>query len=82
MTRERIIRLVAGTLVLISLALGAFVNKWWLILGAFVGANLFQSSLTRWCLLDDILRMLGVKSDAEVAVACAQRGDPGKTPGA
>lgn len=66
MTRERIIRLVAGTMVMLSVALGFFVNRWWLLLGAFVGANLFQSALTEWCLLDDILRKAGVKSEADV----------------
>ncbi|NQU41658.1 DUF2892 domain-containing protein [bacterium] len=66
MTRERIVRLVAGAMVLVSLALGVWVNSWWLLLTAFVGANLFQSALTKWCLLDDILRMFfGVKSEAE-----------------
>ena len=39
MVRERIIRLVAGTLVLISLALGIWVNRWWFLLTAFVGLN-------------------------------------------
>lgn len=68
MTRERIVRLVAGTFVLTSLILGYLVSPWWLLLALFVGANLFQSSLTRWCLMDDILRMAGVKSDAEVAL--------------
>jgi hypothetical protein len=66
MVRERIIRLVAGTLVLISLALGIWVNRWWFLLTAFVGLNLFQSALTRWCLLGDILRVVfKVRSEAE-----------------
>lgn len=68
MTRERIVRLVAGTLVLTSLTLGYLVSPWWLLLALFVGANLFQSSLTRWCLMEDILRKAGVKSDTEVAL--------------
>ncbi len=65
MTRERIIRLVAGTLVLASLALGYFVSPWWFLLTAFVGANLFQSALTRWRLLEDILKRCGVKGCGE-----------------
>lgn len=71
MTRERIIRFVAGSLVLTSIGLGVFVNPWWLALAAFVGANLVQSSITRWCLLDDILAKFGVSS---VADACPSSG--------
>jgi hypothetical protein len=70
MHRERVIRLVAGSLILASLALAIWVNRWWLLLTAFVGANLFQSALTGWCLMDDILRMFGVKSEAE---RCAKK---------
>lgn len=60
MNRERVTRLIAGTLILSSLALGWWVSPYWLLFTAFVGANLFQSSLTKWCLMDDILRKLGV----------------------
>jgi hypothetical protein len=60
MSIERWIRLIAGSFVLISLALAHWVNPNWLWFTAFVGANLFQSSLTRWCLLEDILRKAGV----------------------
>ena len=63
MNRERVIRLIAGTLVMGSLALGYWVNQYWYLLTAFVGLNLFQSALTKWCLMDDILRkFMGVKS--------------------
>jgi len=58
--KTRIIRFVAGTLVLLGLTLGYFVNEYWFILTAFVGVNLFQSSLSNWCLLDDILKNRGV----------------------
>jgi DUF2892 family protein len=61
MTIERYIRLIAGTFVLVSLALGYWVSPYWYLFTAFVGANLFQSALTRWCLMEDILRKLGVK---------------------
>ncbi|TDS66203.1 YgaP family membrane protein [Myroides indicus] len=65
MTRERYIKLIAGTLILIS-SLGAyFVNINWIWLGVFVGANLFQFSLTNWCLLNSILKALGVKSELD-----------------
>lgn len=60
--RNRIIRGVAGIFVLISLLLAIYVNINWLWFTAFVGANLLQSSLTQWCLMEDILKKLGVKS--------------------
>ena len=67
MTVERYVRLVAGTFVLGSLALGHWVSPYWFLFTAFVGANLFQSALTRWCLMEDILRKLGVPTAAEAA---------------
>jgi hypothetical protein len=54
--RERIIRGMAGTFVLISILLAFYVHINWLLLTAFVGLNLLQSSITKWCLMDDILR--------------------------
>jgi len=45
---------------MVSLALAHWVNPYWLWFTAFVGANLFQSSLTRWCLMEDILDKLGI----------------------
>ena len=60
MSMERVIRAVAGTLVLISLALGSWVHPGWYLFTAFVGANLLQSSFTRWCLMEDILDKLGI----------------------
>ena len=59
--KNRIIRAAAGTFVLISVLLSIYVNQNWLWLTAFVGANLLQSSITKWCLLEDILTKLGVK---------------------
>jgi len=61
MCSERWIRLIAGAFIIISLILAVTVSPWWLIWTAFVGVNLFQSALTRWCLLEDILRRLGVQ---------------------
>jgi hypothetical protein len=55
-----IIRGIAGTIVLLSLALGTLVSPWWYLLTAFVGANLLQSSFTRWCLMENILEALGI----------------------
>jgi Protein of unknown function (DUF2892) len=62
----QIVRLVAGTFILLSLALGIpgspfFVSEWWLAFTAFVGANLLQSALTQWCLMESILAKLGVQ---------------------
>lgn len=58
---NRIIRAIAGTFVLISLLLAIYVNHSWLWLTAFVGANLLQSSITKWCLMEDILKKLGIR---------------------
>ena len=66
MTAERIVRIVAGSFVLLSLALGVqasplFVSSYFLFFTAFVGLNLLQSGFTRICPLDGILGKLGVK---------------------
>lgn len=66
MTTERIIRILAGFFVMLSLALGwqgspLFVSEWFLAFTAFVGFNLFQSGLTRFCPLDIMLKKAGVK---------------------
>lgn len=66
MNINQVVRLFAGTVILISLALGApasplFVSSWWLALTAFVGFNLAQSSLTRFCPLEKILVRLGIR---------------------
>ncbi len=66
MTRERMIRLIAGAFILVSLALGLLHSPYWFIFTGFVGLNLFQSALTNWCLMDDILRKANVKSEAEM----------------
>ncbi|MDX1830234.1 MAG: DUF2892 domain-containing protein [Lutibacter sp.] len=59
--KQRIIRAIAGTFILISLLLAIKVNINWLWFTAFVGANLLQSSITKWCLMEVILEKLGVK---------------------
>ena len=59
--RERIVRAVAGTMILTSIALAYFVGIEWLLLAAFVGVNLFQSSLTKFCPLEKILDAAGVR---------------------
>jgi hypothetical protein len=67
MTSWQIVRLAAGSFILLSLALGIpgspiFVSPWWLAFTAFVGANLLQSAFTRWCLMEFILRKLGAQA--------------------
>ena len=69
MTSWQIVRLVAGTFILVSLALGApgspfYLSQWWLAFTAFVGANLLQSALTHWCLMETIVRKLGARAGA------------------
>ncbi|PIQ49711.1 MAG: sulfurtransferase [Cytophagales bacterium CG12_big_fil_rev_8_21_14_0_65_40_12] len=59
--KNRIIHAVAGSFILISLLLSIYVNQNWLWFTAFVGANLLQSSFTKWCLMGTILGKLGVK---------------------
>lgn len=59
-TLERYIRLIAGIFVLESRALGTWISPYWYLFTAFVGVNLFQSPLTKWCLMEDILRELSV----------------------
>jgi hypothetical protein len=67
MTTERLIRIFAGTFVLVSLVLGVpespiFLSRHFLWLTAFVGANLLQSGFTQVCPLESILRRFGCKT--------------------
>ena len=62
MTVENGIRIFAGTMVLISVALVVFVSPWWLLLTAFVGVQLIQSAFTGFCPAAIVFRKLGVKS--------------------
>jgi hypothetical protein len=69
MTTWQSVRVVAGIFILMSLALGIpgspiFVSQWWLAFTAFVGLNLLQSGLTKWCLMESIMRKLGVTPGA------------------
>lgn len=63
MTIENKIRALAGTLILISLVLSQFHSHYWLLLTAFVGINLVQSSFTKFCLPEIVLKKLHQKSD-------------------
>jgi hypothetical protein len=63
MTLNAALRLMAGSVVLISLALSYYVSPLWLWLTAFVGFNLLQSAFTRWCPAITIFRLLGLKEE-------------------
>jgi hypothetical protein len=59
MKTESLIRILAGSMILLSVALTHFVSPWWLLLTCFVGVNLIQSALTGFCPPTLILRKLG-----------------------
>ena len=61
MNVDRYLRMIAGIVVMGSLALGHWVSPYWYLFTAFVGLNLFQSAFTNWCPMMTILRKLGVK---------------------
>jgi hypothetical protein len=66
MTSWQFVRVFAGIFILLSLALGfpgspVFVSQWWLAFTAFVGLNMLQSGFTHWCLMESILRRLGMR---------------------
>lgn len=65
MTMENRIRVLAGTMILGSLALALFVSEYWLILTAFVGVNLIQSAFTKWCLAESIMKKIFKEPAAE-----------------
>lgn len=60
MSMENAIRVLAGSFVLLSLVLAQVASPWWLLLAAFVGANLVQSAFTHFCPAEILLRRLGV----------------------
>lgn len=69
MNADRIVRIVAGSFILLSLALGAeaspiFVSKYFLYVTAFVGLNLFQSGFSNLCPLNNILAKCGIKNSS------------------
>ncbi len=77
MTVDRLIRIFAGSFILISLALGVegsplFVSKWALAFTAFVGVNLFQFGFTNICPLGTILRKLGVPDGEGGGSSCCR----------
>ena len=74
MKLEHRIRILAGTMILASLALAHFVSPWWLLLTAFVGVNLIQSAFTGFCPPEIILGKIFRSS----ATACDRAPDNGK----
>lgn len=60
MKMENAIRILAGSMVLVSVVLALLVSPWWLLLTAFVGLNLIQSAFTGFCPAEKILGGLGV----------------------
>lgn len=60
MRMHYLIRRIAGSFVLASVALGYFVSPWWYLFTVFVGLNLLQSGFTRWCLMEQILEKAGI----------------------
>jgi hypothetical protein len=60
MTVDRAVRLMAGVMVLVSLALARWVSPNWLWLTAFVGLNLLQSAFTNWCPAMTFFRKMGL----------------------
>jgi len=71
MNTNRAIRIIAGGFIMLSVALSAIYNgvdlsrPTWLWFTLFVGVNLFQSGITRWCLMETILKKTGMKSCCE-----------------
>ena len=61
MNVERFLRLIAGALVMLSVALGYYVSAYWFLFTVFIGLNLFQSAFTNWCPMMTFLRKLGVR---------------------
>jgi hypothetical protein len=67
MTVERMIVIVAGSFILISVALGHFHHPYWLGFTAFVGANLLQSGFTGFCPMAIILKKVGIPTESQKA---------------
>ena len=61
MTVDNGVRVVAGSFVLLSIALGHWVSPWWLLFTTFVGVNLIQSAFTGFCPAATILKKVGLK---------------------
>ncbi len=65
MKTESLVRIFAGTMVLVSTALIYFVSPWWLLLNVFIGLNLIQSAFTGFCPPEILLKKLGIGKDGD-----------------
>lgn len=68
MKTDSFIRVLAGLMILISVALTYFVSPWWLLFTTFIGLNLIQSAFTGFCPPTWILRKLGWVRDDDTIV--------------
>jgi hypothetical protein len=75
MKSESFVRILAGSFVLAGVLLAALVSRWWLLLPAFVGANLIQSALTGFCPPTLVLTKLGWLDSQEIIHWGGQRAD-------
>ncbi len=73
---EMIIRRFAGTFILASLVLAHYHSRYWLWFTAFVGFNLLQSSFTKFCPLEIILKKLGVGSGSSCSCVAEKASKP------
>ncbi len=64
MSKNSVFRIVVGIMILASVLLGMFVNEGWFYFTLFIGANLLQSGLTKWCLMEKILDKFGLKDSS------------------
>lgn len=60
MRMEKVIRILAGTMVLISITLAWLISPWWMLLAVFVGLNLIQSAFTGFCPAEGLFRKFGI----------------------
>ena len=58
---EEALRMVAGILIVVSVALGHWVNPWFLAFTAFIGLNLLQSAFSKWCPMMSLLKSAGLR---------------------
>ena len=70
MTIENGVRIMAGIMILVSVALVHFVSPWWLLFTAFIGFNLIQSAFTGICPANAIMRKLGCKDGPSSCTSC------------
>jgi hypothetical protein len=66
MTMDKVIKIMAGTFILISVALAVLVSKWWLVWTVLVGLNLIQSAFTNWCPASGILAKFGIQGSCSI----------------